>query len=186
MHEKPRFGIALAGVGGCLCIAAGIVVTAPRESAIPSVHGLPAARAERLPRLPMPSWSDVATHVASSAPARPWAGVQETPSSDAQSHMRVDAPRAEAVTAAPAVLNRQSSPRQGSGTPSSFEGAIVNLQSRVPLMLSNAPHASGTDVVVAGDNGARERGAVTGALVTASVHIGGGFRTVGRTLKRVF
>ena len=66
MQEKPRFGIALAGVGGCLCIAAGIVITAPRESAVPSVHGLPAARAERLPRLPMPSWSDVATHVASS------------------------------------------------------------------------------------------------------------------------
>ena len=52
-------------------------------------------------------------------------------------------------------------------------------------MLSNAPHASGTDVV-AGDNGGRERGAVTGALVTAGTHIGGGFRTVGRTLKRVF
>ena len=60
MQEKPRFGIALAGVGGCLCIAAGIVVTAPRESAVPSVNGLPAARAERLPRLPMPSWSEVA------------------------------------------------------------------------------------------------------------------------------
>ncbi len=31
MQEKPRFAIALAGVVGCLCIAAGIVVTAPRD-----------------------------------------------------------------------------------------------------------------------------------------------------------
>ena len=52
-------------------------------------------------------------------------------------------------------------------------------------MLGNAPQASGADIVI-GDNGAREHGPVTGALVTAGTHIGGGFRTVGRTLKRVF
>ena len=33
---------------------------------------------------------------------------------------------------------------------------------------------------------ARERGPVTGAFVTAGTHVGGGFKTVGRTLRRVF
>ena len=73
MQEKPRFAIALAGVGGCLCIAAGIVVTAPRESASPGAQ-LPVARAERLPGLPMPSWSDVAAPVVSAT--RGASGVQ--------------------------------------------------------------------------------------------------------------
>ena len=169
MHEKPRFGIALAGVGGCLCIAAGIVLTAPYEIAVPSVNGLPAARAERLPRLPMPSWSDVAAPVASARAARPESSVHEALPSDAHVLAHVDAPRAETVTAAPAVLNRQSS--------------IVNRQFHVPVVLSNAPGATRKNVA---ETGGRDRGPVTGALVTAGTHIGGGFRTVGRTLKRVF
>ena len=169
MHEKPRFGIALAGVGGCLCIAAGIVLTAPYEIAVPSVNGLPAARAERLPRLPMPSWSDVAAPVASARAARPESSVHEALPSDAHALAHVDAPRAETVTAAPAVLNRQSS--------------IVNRQFPVPVVLSNAPSDREKNVA---ETGGRDRGPVTGALVTAGTHIGGGFRTVGRTLKRVF
>jgi hypothetical protein len=178
MHEKPRFAIALAGVGGCLCIAAGIVISVPRESALPSVNGLPAPRAERLPRLPMPSWSDVAAPVASATAARPESSVQEA-------HVRahVDAPRVEALIAAPAVINRQSSPRESSGTPSAIEGSIVNRQFPVPVLLTNPPSAGGKSVA---ETGGRDRGPVAGALVTAGTHIGGGFRTVGRTLKRVF
>ena len=170
MHEKPRFGIALAGVGGCLCIAAGIVLTAPHEIAVPTVNDLPPARAERLPRLPMPSWSDVSTPVAASvSTARTESRVPDALPSDAHVLAHVDAPRAEMVTAAPAVLHRQSS--------------IVNRQFPVPVVLSNAPTASGTNVA---ETGGRDRGPVTGALVTAGTHIGGGFKTVGRTLKRVF
>ena len=183
MHEKPRFGIALAGVGGCLCIAAGIVLTAPHEIAVPSVNGLPAARAERLPRLPMPSWADVAAPVASARAARPGSSVHEALTSDAHVLAHVDAPRAETVTAAPAVLNRQSSPRLSSGTPSAIEGSIFNRQLPVPVVLSNAPSDREKNVA---ETGGRDRGPVTGALVTAGTHIGGGFRTVGRTLKRVF
>ena len=52
-------------------------------------------------------------------------------------------------------------------------------------MLRGAPHAESSDVVAA-DSRPRERGAVTGALVSAGTHIGGGFKTVGRTLRRAF
>ena len=55
----------------------------------------------------------------------------------------------------------------------------------MPVMLPPAPRANGLDVVVARPP-ARGHGAVTGAFVTAGTHVGGGFRTVGRTLKKVF
>ena len=94
--------------------------------------------------------------------------VQEAPPSDAHVRAHVDAPRVEAVIAAPAVLDRQPS--------------IVNRQFPVPCC-HNPPSAGGKNVA---ETGGRDRGPVTGALVTAGTHIGGGFRTVGRTLKRVF
>ena len=46
MHETRRFALALAGVGGCLCLAAGILLTAPRDLAIPSVDARPVTPAE--------------------------------------------------------------------------------------------------------------------------------------------
>ena len=168
MQEKPRFAIALAGVVGCLGLAAGIVVTAPRTGVLPAVPGVPVARAEPLPRLPMPSWSDVKAPVVSRPAARPvsWSRLPEAPFSNAASFVRPDAPQVEAVTA---VLSRRSS--------------IVNRQFPVPVVFSNAPSAASgaNQAAVAG-----ERGPVTGALATAGTHIGGGFRTVGRTLKKVF
>ena len=171
MQEKPRFAIALSGVVGCLCLAAGIIITAPRASVIPPVPSVPVARAERLPGLPMPSWSDVKAPVVSRLAARPVSrfGLREAPLSDATLFVRPDAPPVEAATAAPAVLNRQS--------------AIVNRQFPVPVVFSNAPTATGgADRRTVAD----ERGPVTSALVTAGTHIGGGFRTVGRTIKKVF
>jgi hypothetical protein len=172
MHEKPRFGLALAGVGGCLCIAAGIIVTAPRGVAIPPVDGVPPARAEHLPPVPMPSWADMAVDVTSRTAAGSGSRIQASPSSNYPSRAPVGAESSvAAVTIAPAAAGRYSP---------IFEG-----QSPVPLMLRGAPHAEGSDVVVA-DSRTRERGAVTGALVTAGTHIGGGFKSVGRTLMRVF
>jgi hypothetical protein len=170
MQERPRFAIALAGVAGCLCLAAGIMITAPRAGVPPPVPSIPVARAERLPRLPVPSWSDVKARVVSRPAARPVSRsrAQEAPLSDATPLVRPDAPQVEAATATPAVLIRQSS--------------IVNRQFPVPVVLSNAPPATSADEGTASG----ERGPVTDALVTAGTHIGGGFRTVGRTLKKVF
>ena len=179
MHEKPRFGIALAGVGGCLCIAAGIVLTAPHEIAVPSVNGLPVRHAPsgcrdcRCRRGLM--WQPLSP-LQERRVRSP--GVHEALPSDAHVLAQVDAPRAETVTAAPAVLNRQSSPGK---LAQCIE--VVNRQFPVPVVLSNAPSARGKNVA---ETGGRDRGPVTGALVTAGTHIGGGFRTVGRTLKRVF
>jgi len=181
MHEKPRFGLALAGVGGCLCIAAGIIVTAPRGVAILPVDGVPPARAEHLPPVPMPSWADVAVDVTSRTAAGSGSRIQASPASHAPARAPVGAessaaaatiaPRTRPVTVAPAAASRYF--------------PLVEGQSPVPLMLRGAPLAEGSDVLVA-DSRTRERGAVTGALVTAGTHIGGGFKTVGRTLMRVF
>ncbi len=66
MHETAavRRG-ALAGVGGCLCIAAGIILTAPRGVVIAAGARRALGPRRATAALPMPSWSDVGI-----APAR--------------------------------------------------------------------------------------------------------------------
>lgn len=58
MHERQRFGIALAGVGGCLCLAAGILITGSAGITPPLVADPPVALAERLSPRPLPEWPD--------------------------------------------------------------------------------------------------------------------------------
>ena len=171
MHEQQRSALALAGVGGCLCLAAGIMLTAPRDLATPSVDARPVALAEGLPRVATPSWSAVSVtrvppprasrvHAVGVAPAGPMP-VAESASA------RIDrpsvAPEPEEV-AAPRVLR--------------------GVRSAMPVVL-RAPRANGLDVVVA-RSPARERSAVTSALVTAGVHVGDSVKTIGRTLRKVF
>ena len=172
MHEQQRYALALAGVGGCLCLAAGIMLTAPRDVATPSVDPRPVAPAEGLPRVAMPSWSDV-TVTPAAAPRVNRVGA-------------VDVALAEPTPAAPTASARI---ELSSVTPVSLEAAapraLRGARSSMPVMLPTAPQASGLEVAVARPP-ARGRGAITGAFVTAGTHVGGGFRTVGRTLKRVF
>jgi hypothetical protein len=170
MHEQHRYTLALAGVGACLCLSAGIMLTAPRDLATPSVDARPVVPAEGLPRVAMPSWSEVTV---TPAPAP-----------------RVNRVGAVAVALAePGAAAPSAGPELPSVTPVSLEDAAPRVlrgaRSSMPVMLPTAPQANGLEVVVARQP-ARGHGAVTGAFVTAGTHVGGGFRTVARTLKKVF
>ena len=200
MHETRRFALALAGIGGCLGIAAGIVLTGVADVTVVPVPNLPTARAvQTLPRFPMPSWSDVTSDVATARTTR------KVPAATSGSELAMTAgPNTSAPVNLPLdpfgtlradgergrTVETLGAPRVHRGVQSS----ITNPQSSVarpldarpvPLILIGAPRASGADLVVA-ESRARERDAVTGAFVTAGSHVGKSFRTVGRTLKRVF
>ena len=178
MHETRRFALALAGIGGCLCIAAGIVVTGLADVTAVPVPSPPTARETgMLPRLPMPAWSDVSSSV---------------PTARLTPKLRAPTPRSGVATTAAATasapVSLQSSIVNRQFTPPSTPARLVARPleaAPVPLMLSYAPRAAGADLVVA-TRRPRERDAVTGAFVTAGTHVGKSVRTVGRTLKRVF
>lgn len=185
MDETRRFGLALAGIGGCLCIAAGIVGSGLADVTAMPVPSLPTAGEPMLPRLPMPVWSDVPVHVAT-------AHVTRKPRN--ATNGSGEAPTLAAAAPAPVHLpldpfgTRGIDGARGRTVEVLGEAALVARPleaAPVPLMLSYAPQAAGADVVVAAHR-ARERDAVTAAFVTAGTHVGKSVRTVGRTLKRVF
>jgi hypothetical protein len=186
MHETQRFALALAGIGGCLGIAAGIVVTGLADVAVVPVPNLPPARAaQTLPRFPTPSWSDMTSEVAT---ARTRRNVRPAPSGSGVT-MSVSGVAMTTADDTSAPVNLSLDPF-GKLRVDDQRGRTVEvttpLDARpVPLMLSGAPRATGADVVVA-QSRTHERDAVTGAFVTAGSHVGKSFRTVGRTLKRVF
>lgn len=59
MDQRHRFAVALAGVAGCLCLAAGIVVSGLDDATAPPVDRPQASRLEPPARWPVPSWTDV-------------------------------------------------------------------------------------------------------------------------------
>lgn len=179
MHEQQRFAVALAGIGGCLCLAAGIVFSGPRGLVIPGVDDVPVAQGPSLPRLPLPSWLDT---------TRP--DVPEARGPVTRGRAIAPASRAETITTAPLAAREPVLVAMGARAPGELRPATLTTDvmtpavAPVPLMLSTAPLASGIEVVVA--DKPRDRSVVTGAFVTAGTHVGESFKTVGRTLKRVF
>jgi hypothetical protein len=180
MHEKQRFAIALAGIGVCLGIAAGIVVTGPPVVTTAPVADAPmAAGAPGLPNVPMPSWDDSGT---GALPMRTNSNVLPATNRTVLARVAAVAPAAP-VNLGTSVVNRQfTSPSLAQS--SSFHALPLAVASR-PVPLSDAPRATGADIVLA-EHRTRERGVVTGAFVTAGAHVGESFKTVGRTLRRVF
>lgn len=172
MHEQRRFAIALASIGGCVCLAAGIVVTGlPEVTTVPVAAVPKAPAAQMLPPLPMPSLRKV-----------PPMGKRRIEGERDRTVEKLEAPRVDRRVQS-SVVNRQFTPPP-LPQPASL-GATPLAAASVPPILSNAPRATGTHVVFA-ESGARERDPVTGAFVTAGSHVGKSFRTVGRTLKRMF
>jgi hypothetical protein len=171
MGEQQRFAVALGGVGGCLVIAAVIVVTGP-GAVTPPVPDVPATFADRLPRVPMPSWSDVTV--------APRASRAAGPVRVARLESREAVPVAQTtigdIALAPAPPDIDA--------PRPLPSSIGMRQAPMPVVIGHAPRP--TDTVFAAQEPAGERGPVTGAFITAGTHVGGGFKTVGRTLKRVF
>jgi len=172
MGEQQRFAVALGGVAGCLVVAAVIVVTGPGNITPPPVPGVPATLADRLPRVPMPSWSDVAV---APRPSRAAASVRV-----ARLESREAVPVAQTTTGAIAWAAAPPDVDE----PSPLLSSLAMRQATMPVVVGNAPTPA--DTVVAARQPAREHGLVTGAFVTAGTHVGGGFKTVGRTLRRVF
>lgn len=161
MDEKGRFAVALAGVGGCLCLAAGIVFSGHGDAVAPQVGPPPSARVETLPRWPVPSSTEVA----------------------------VPQPARRAPMSAQRDLVMATVVELPASTETAMESAPLRVLSTrrlaIPMLVGTAPGAAGAQVLAPQER-ARSHGAVTGALLTAGTHVGGGFKTVGRTLRRVF
>ena len=172
MGEQQRFAVALGGVVGCLGIAAVIVLTGPGDVTPLPVPGVSAPLADRLARMPMPSWSDVTV--------APRAADAAAPVRVARLESRDAVPIAQTATGAIALASAPPDVDDPGPLPSS----IAMRQATMPVVVGHAPRP--TDTVFAAQEPVRERGPVTGAFVTAGTHVGGGFKTVGRTLKRVF
>ena len=172
MGEQQRFAVALGGVCGCLVIAAVIVLTSPGDVTPPPVAGVPATLADRLPRVPMPSWSDVTIAPRISRAAAPVGA--------ARLESREAVPVAQTTTGDIALASAP----PDIGEPSPLPSSIAVRHATMPVVVGNVPEPGTT--TVAAFRPTRERGPVTGAFVTAGTHVGGGFKTVGRTLKRVF
>jgi hypothetical protein len=172
MGEQKRFAVALGGVGGCLVIAAVIVVTGPGDVTPPLVPRVSATFADRLPRVPMPSWSDVTVE-----PRAPRAAGSVR---IARLESRDAVPVAQTTTGTIAPASAPPDLDEPRPLPSS----IAMRQATMPVVVGHAPRP--TDAALATREPARERGPVAGAFVTAGTHVGGGFKTMGRTLKRVF
>lgn len=172
MDEKRRFAVALAGVGGCLCLAAGIVFSGRGDAVAPPVAPPLSSRVEVLPLRPMPSWAEVAEP----QPERP---------------APISAPRdlvMATVAELPASTESASESEPGRLEAQSEQQPLRALATRriaIPLLMRTAPEATGADVLVAQER-TRRRGALAGAAVTAGTHVGGSVKTVGRTLRRVF
>lgn len=120
MDERRRFAVALAGVTGCLCLAAGIVVSGPDDATAPPVDRPQASRLEPLPTGPVPSSTDVP------------APTPQRPATAARARALV---RAAVVDQQPA---HQWAPR-----------SLPTRQLTQPLSVHSAPDAVGADLVVA-------------------------------------
>ena len=174
MHERQRFAIALAGVGGCLCLSAGILLTGPRGIVLPPVDAPAVLMAERLPLRPVPAWRDTPL-LAHELPAAP------RPPRD-----RAAGPLHARATNAPSEPTLQADDTLAADPIDQPEpSSLLTRPFAMPLPVSYAPAAAGTRVETASPR-TRDRGHLTAAVVTAGTHVGRGFKTVGRTLKRAF
>ena len=180
MDERRRFATALAGVAGLLAIAGGIATTGPRRPetlpVAPAADTRPVAAPLRA--LPLPAWS------------------QATPAARAQRGRVSPVSSARAVIAPPPsrlAAGELESPSIGpaeTGQPLllAVSPRVVPMRqppAAVAASVSETRPASRTSPATRPDP-VRRHGPVSGALVTAGQEVGAGFRTVGRTLKRLF
>jgi hypothetical protein len=135
MGEQQRFAVALGGVVGCLVIAAVIVVTGPGDVTPLPVPGVPATVATRLPRVPMPSWSDVTV---APRPSRAAAPVRV-----ARLDSREAVPAAQTTTGEIALASAP----PDFGEPRPLPSSIAMRQAAAPVVVGHAPRS--TDTVLA-------------------------------------
>ena len=170
MNERRRFLVALSGLAGSLGLAAGIALTGPVRLSLPPIAAAPpAAMAAPLPALPVRAWAP--SRRARPVPREPAAGAAHPLRALASVHVPLNA-----RTQEPALERDQ---RQHV-TPALLRGRTLEaaLAARAPAAVAAAPTAQA--------DAAPHRGAVSGGVVAAGHHMSAGFRTVGRTLRRLF
>jgi hypothetical protein len=176
MNERRRFLVALSGLAGSLGLAAGIALTgpvrpSPQPVAVAPVPAAPAAAmAMPLPALPVPA----------SAPARR----DNARPPDPAPAPAARAPRALAAVHVPVpVQSRLPALEHGQRRPPSR--ALLPGRAYEAALSASAPTAVAAPPPAPGDPAAR-RGAVSQGVAAAGHHMGAGFGTAGRTLRRLF
>ncbi len=200
--ERRRFLAALGGLGGALVIAAAFVFV---PSATPPPPPAPRIHVE----LPQPSALATPSLRAALIASRESDTTANRPAAQAPRPL-APGPRPLAPTPWPPAPDPESRPsgqrsplpavatlRAGTGAfglapPAATHTAVAVNQEAVPTIpahaladLTRPREAPVVQVADAGEDDDRHD-PVTGALVTAASHIGGGFRTMGRALRKVF
>ena len=167
--EFRRFLLALGGVIGSLLIAAGIFWSTPRLSFPEPPAPARAARSHLGAAFQFEEARSVLDQ------PRPVAPIG-SPSRAMQSSGRAVKPVAPLVEpTAPATASADIRGVVDPALPATAH----------PALSFTAPEAAST-LLRHESNAARRRGPVTGAFASAGSHVGGGFRTVGRAIRRVF
>jgi hypothetical protein len=171
MDERRRFAVALAGVLGSIGLAAGIALTGPglrtvAPQAVPATMAAP----RPLPALSMPEWDADADVPAVRARREPLKVAAIVP---AASHVPVGPVHPEVVRAV-------------EETTAHVAAGPLPLQATTRVVvLTDAPHARGASALGPAERQSN-RGPVVSAFVVAGTEVGSSFKTVGRTLKRLF
>lgn len=182
MDERRRFAVALSGVLGSIGLAAGIALTGPGVRTVaPRVEPSGIAASRPLPALSLPDWPESV-----SAPAPVRQARQQPPralSSGARSPL-TSTTMTVASDAAPAPVVAEVV-RVNDTMPGHAWGPEPLRATTHTVVIVDAPHAS-AETALASAERRSNRGPVTTAFVVAGSEVGSGFRTVGRTLKRLF
>jgi hypothetical protein len=174
MDERRRFAVALAGVMGSIGLAAGIALTGPGlRTVAPQTRPATMAALRALPALSMPEWdadADVADAFVVRARREPLKVAAIVP---AASHVPVGPVQPEVVRAV-------------EPTPAHVATGPAPLQATARVVvLTDAPHARGASALGPAERRSN-RGPVVSAFVVAGTEVGSSFKTVGRTIKRLF
>jgi len=178
MDERRRFAVALSGVMGSIGLAAGIALTGPGLHTVAPLSE-PARMASRpLPMLSMPDWASASA----APPVAPLAHVRRQPATETTVTSAGQRAAFNAVPApeAPDVV------RAFDVTPYRLADGPAHLQATThAVVLTDAPDASAESALGAIER-RPTRSPVASAFVVAGTEVGSGFKSVGRTLKRLF
>ncbi len=177
MDERRRFAVAMSGVLGTIGLAAGIALTGPGlQTVTPVAAPAPMAAARPLTALAIPS----VTMPEPSAAHLPRERRASRPDSRVASTVRPPTDGAVPVAGRPEVVRAVDTP------PHSSPDSPARLQATTnAVLLTDAPqaHSESAFVLTERHDG---RGPVASAFVVAGTGVGASFRTVGRTIRRLF
>ena len=178
MDERRRFAVALSGVLGSIGLAAGIALTGPGVRTVaPRVEPSRIARSRPLPALSLPDWT------ASLSAAAPLTQPPRALSRGAKSRL-TSTTMTVASDAAPAPVVSEVV-RATDTMPGHAWGPEPLRATTRAVVIVDAPHADAESALASAER-RPTRGPVTTAFVVAGSEVGSGFKTVGRTIRRLF